>query len=318
MQGAKYDGYRLSAGGYDYLALKTLSKRCLTAVGNQVGVGKESDIYLVSDAEGEQHILKLQRLGRTSFRKVKEKRDYLMGRHASSWMYLSTLAARKEFEFMKILHEHGFPVPVPIDYNRHCIVMSLVDGYPLSQIHDLEHPGKLYSSLMDLIVRFASSGLIHGDFNEFNIMILDNDEPIVIDFPQMVSTRHPNAVEYFNRDVECIRVFFKRRFGYESKLWPILGDVSREGGELDLKCKASGARCGDKYAQEAKELDRALGAMRLEEEQEFEEEFEQGEQEGEQEGEQGEQEFEQEGEQEGEHGIEHDGACTPAGPEYNE
>lgn len=46
---------------------------------------------------------------------------------------------------------------------------------------------------MNLIVRLAEYGLIHGDFNEFNIMISDEEEITLIDFPQMVSTTHPNA-----------------------------------------------------------------------------------------------------------------------------
>lgn len=47
---------------------------------------------------------------------------------------------------------------------------------------------------MDLIVRFARAGLIHGDFNEFNILIhRETGDPVVIDFPQMVSTSHENA-----------------------------------------------------------------------------------------------------------------------------
>lgn len=37
----------------------------------------------------------------------------------------------KEFEFLKILHKNGFPVPQPIEWNRHCIVMELIDGFPL-------------------------------------------------------------------------------------------------------------------------------------------------------------------------------------------
>ena len=62
------------------------------------------------------------------------------------------------------------------------------------QIDDVPSPGKLYSQLMDLIVRFAQAGLIHGDFNEFNILIRrESGEPVVIDFPQMVSTSHENA-----------------------------------------------------------------------------------------------------------------------------
>lgn len=51
----------------------------------------------------------------------------------------------------------------------------------------------LYNDLMDLIVRLGNAGVIHGDFNEFNIMVTDDAKPILIDFPQMVSTSHPNA-----------------------------------------------------------------------------------------------------------------------------
>jgi RIO kinase 2 len=85
---------------------------------------------------------------------------------------------------------------------------------------------------MDIIVSFAHSGLIHGDFNEFNILIhRKTGDPIVIDFPQMVSTRHANAEWYFNRDVDCIRTFFKRRFGYESLVWPRFTSTFKEGEE---------------------------------------------------------------------------------------
>lgn len=51
----------------------------------------------------------------------------------------------------------------------------------------------LYDELMNLIVKLGSFGVIHGDFNEFNLMLTDDGKPIVIDFPQMVSTNHANA-----------------------------------------------------------------------------------------------------------------------------
>ncbi|KAI7887545.1 RIO1-domain-containing protein [Lichtheimia hyalospora FSU 10163] len=241
VQHAKYDGYRLTYGGYDYLALKTFAKRgSVYSVGNQIGVGKESDIYIVANEDETQCVLKLQRLGRVSFRTIKSKRDYLQKRKSASWMYMSRLAAMKEFAFMKVLHENGFPVPTPIDISRHCVVMELIDAFPLRQIEQVADPGKLYSELMELIVRLAQYGLIHGDFNEFNILIKPNGDPILIDFPQMVSTSHPNAEYYFNRDVECIRVFFQRRFGYESVLYPKFKlDVNREF-DLDVQVAASG------------------------------------------------------------------------------
>lgn len=29
------------------------------------------------------------------------------------------------------LYDRGFPVPKPVDYNRHAVVMELIAGYPL-------------------------------------------------------------------------------------------------------------------------------------------------------------------------------------------
>lgn len=48
-------------------------------MGNQIGVGKESDVYVAGGEDGEEdkeYALKLHRLGRTSFRQLKNKRDY--------------------------------------------------------------------------------------------------------------------------------------------------------------------------------------------------------------------------------------------------
>jgi RIO-like serine/threonine protein kinase len=56
------DGYRLTYSGYDYLALKALASRdVLYSVGNKIGTGKESDIYVVADKDGGQMVLKIHR-----------------------------------------------------------------------------------------------------------------------------------------------------------------------------------------------------------------------------------------------------------------
>jgi len=129
----------LTYGGLDWLSLRTFSKRkpaSVAAVGNKIGVGKESDIYVVKGEDGVERVLKLHRyvvvvrsraqsgaryllycdtqapgsllnnaytrLGRISFRAIKEKRDYLGKRKSGSWMFMSRLAAQKEFAFMKV------------------------------------------------------------------------------------------------------------------------------------------------------------------------------------------------------------------------
>src|ERR1700743_2300879 len=135
VKNAKYDGYRLTYGGLDYLALHSLQKNnTIYSVGNQIGVGKESDIFVVSDEKGEQCVLKIHRLGRVSFKKgVRNKRDYARTkaqkeRGAGSWMYMSRLAAVKEFAFLQALHDAGLSVPTPLGQNRHQLVMSLIEG----------------------------------------------------------------------------------------------------------------------------------------------------------------------------------------------
>lgn len=253
-RGKHYDGYRLTNSGYDYLALKALASRnTVASVGNQIGVGKESDVYIAADGDGKQVCMKLHRLGRVSFRKLKEKRDYHKHRNKASWLYLSRLAAVKEFAYMKALYDRGFPVPKPVDFNRHCVIMELIPGYPLCQVHAVSDSAALYSDLMELLLKLANHGVIHGDFNEFNIMLNDTDQPTLIDFPQMISTSHVNAEWYFNRDVNCIRDFFKKRFNYESELYPTFGDIRRED-DLDVEVAASGFS-----KQMAEELDQEIG-----------------------------------------------------------
>lgn len=383
-----------------------------------MGVGKESDIYLVTSpaaeassyggtrlnmdvgsltlatnpttsrtgrARPEQTVLKIHRLGRTSFRTLARNRAYHGSRQHCSWQYLSRLSAQKEYQAMCALHVAGFPVPRPIGWNRHAIVMSLVPGVPLRTVGPeafgevrVEEGGKkekqdrteriaeLYDRIMELALGLAECGCIHGDFNEFNILVEnvpdpedENEDaqssashldghpdpniggtfeseagkhaippiqppninlhtestpsqptpadpetslssnvrglrkpliPHLIDFPQITSLSHPQARSYFNRDITCIRAFFKKRYGFEAETtsadsstkttpWPTFEDAlarlevgerrraaaskteeQKSGGEtekrLDVQIEAMGY--SKKMARELEEYYRAL------------------------------------------------------------
>jgi RIO kinase 2 len=86
---------------------------------------------------------------------------------------MSRLAAMKEFAFMKALHEEGFPTPIPIECNRHVVLMSAVPGFPMSQVKagQMENPMIQLGRSLDILVRLAKHGLIHCDLNEFNLMV---------------------------------------------------------------------------------------------------------------------------------------------------
>jgi RIO kinase 2 len=313
-QSCGYDGYRLTNSGYDILALHNLKSRGIIAgIGDKIGTGKESDVYVAITPRNTQIVLKFHRLGRTSFRDVKKKRDYFMVNALSknkkqgtqyrtlpnSWLFLSRTSALKEYAFMKALYDVGYPTPKPIGQNRHIVAMGVVRGLPLYQLHSnrvsAEQAQSIFEQSAVLAGRLAQHGLVHCDLNEFNLIVdlsgvqskiansgvegvnrtedldeekrdweddatehyvrhsglpdkfkgalssnaplqkhgidgtgevveeappepaerLDNGEPkpivTLIDFPQMVSTRHPNAKELYERDVECLKVFFGKK-----------------------------------------------------------------------------------------------------------
>jgi RIO kinase 2 len=181
-----YDGYRLTPLGADYLALRALvAGGHLAAVGPQIGVGKEADVFAGATPDGTPAAIKFHRLGRTSFRAgVRAKRDYATpkGRVAHSWLHLSRLAATKEAAFMGALHGAGFAVPALLAANRHAVLMSRVVGMPLYRAvrsaEGLKHPMRVYAQAMAFVEGLAARGLVHCDLNEFNLMVRRNGDRI--------------------------------------------------------------------------------------------------------------------------------------------
>lgn len=232
-----YEGYRLTYNGYDFLALRALAARgTIVGVGRRLGVGKESDVHFCHGPNGERYALKLHRLGRISFRAIKQKRDYLQHRTHGSWMYMARLAAAKEFAYMKELYDKSFPVPQPVDQNRHCVVMSLIDATPMYSIRDMPRAKVVLERLMRLLIRLGRAGIVHGDFNEFNLLIGAEQKVTLIDFPQVVHLNHPNAGEFFDRDVKSICEYFRKKCHLDVDQFPsfdeVLAEVEADGGSV--------------------------------------------------------------------------------------
>jgi RIO kinase 2 len=132
------------------------------------------DSFEAAMSQGRVAALKLHRLGRTSFRAVASKRDYLGKRTQYSWLSLSRLAAHREHAFMSALFEAGFPVPKPYAVSRHAVLMELVPGVPLSSVsrgEGLRDPARAYASAVGLAESLAARGLVHCDLNEFNLIV---------------------------------------------------------------------------------------------------------------------------------------------------
>ena len=206
----QYEGYTLTAEGYDALALRTFSKRgTVEGVGAPLGVGKESDVLEVQSYKP--MALKFHREGYTNFREVMRERDYTSDNQHVSWLYTARKASEREFEALETL----FPevsVPRPIDQNRHAIVMAKLEGVELdrAKLADDQVVG-----VLDLILREVATayetGYVHADMSEYNVAVSESGVTI-FDWPQAVRTDHENARELLDRDIDNLLSYFNRKY----------------------------------------------------------------------------------------------------------
>ncbi|HMK15646.1 MAG TPA: RIO1 family regulatory kinase/ATPase, partial [Methanomicrobiales archaeon] len=114
--------------------------------------------------------------------------------------------------------------PVPVDRNRHVVVMSFLPGTNLSRCTP-GNPGALLGAILLQVREAWRRGVVHGDLSEFNVMV-EGDRPFLIDWPQWVEADHPNAGETMERDLRVILAHFSRKYGIEYPLPRALAEVT--------------------------------------------------------------------------------------------
>ena len=203
-------GYTLNFNGLDALALIALSRRgILSYIGSRIGVGKEADVYTGMTAEKNVVAVKFYRVGRMSIKKYRRFRAVDISH--PNYLEASKRTAAKEIEALRILSSNNVPIPQPISRNRHVIVTSLIDGDPLPKIKDIPRPKKVFEHIIDSIELAVEAGVIHCDLSAYNVLLRDNGEIIIIDWPQWVKPSHRMAEKYLERDVSNIVDFFAKR-----------------------------------------------------------------------------------------------------------
>ena len=203
-----YDGYALVFGGYDTLALTTLTRNgTISALGSQIGEGKESVVY---EALGlGPVVIKFHRVGQRSFSSARLNRDYMPEEGHCPWLMASRRSAEREFQALTALHPK-VSVPLPIGQNRHTVVMALISGPNLNHCR-VEEPEEVLDDILTNAGIAYHEGFIHADLSEYNIL-MEEGRCVIIDWPQWIGTAHPNAVAILERDIDNILTFFKRKY----------------------------------------------------------------------------------------------------------
>jgi RIO kinase 2 len=236
------ENYVVYTSALDLLALKHYADLDYAqSLGKVIAKGKESDVYEVLSATGNLYALKFFRLGRTSFRDVRRKR-YASQQETHRWVTDNFMAAKREFEGLQRLSGLTTRVPTPVAYTRHTVLMGELSGVRLSNRLELVSPEKALRKIMETMRdAYTKGGMIHGDMSEYNVLT-DGKEVWLIDWPQWVSSRHPNAGDLLRRDVSTLVRFFARVYRVSCDLEEVLSYVRGEARSFRVRRARSSSR----------------------------------------------------------------------------
>ncbi len=236
-----YSGYCLTTAGYDTLAINTLVRaKILDAFGRPLGVGKEADVYAALTPTGQQVAVKFQRLGRTSFKQTKRKRGYFTKySYTPDWHHQSRIAAKKEHKALGVLYRKNVAVPKPIKQNRHVLVMSIIEGAELYHYRKLPKPQEVLDEILFNIRKaYQDAYIIHADLSPYNIIFQPNHHVLIIDWPQYVTTKHSNAQQLLERDLQNVLRYFQHKHKLRTKLEEALNYIKKDAIQQDKSSRA--------------------------------------------------------------------------------
>ncbi|AEH24934.1 serine/threonine-protein kinase RIO2 [Pyrococcus yayanosii] len=238
-----YIGYQLTIHGYDALAIRAFAKKgVIEAISTtQIGVGKDADVYVALTPSGEKVAVKFNRIGeRTSARRAGYHGHVFADKHHKSWLYVSRLIAKREHEALTLLSPFA-KVPKPIAWNRHAIVMEFISGVELAELRDTdltkEEAEEILGKVLDEYEKIVRFGIVHSDMSEFNVVLTEDGDILIIDWAQYLSAAHPESLALLKRDISVLLNAFRRRWGVKrdfEKEWPRFYEAWLKGrGEVD-------------------------------------------------------------------------------------
>jgi RIO kinase 1 len=232
--------------------------------------GKEATVYLVRSGAHTRCAKVYRDMAQRSFQKRAQYQEgrKVRGSRQARAIAKSTRFGRREQEAawknaevdaLYKLVAAGVRVPKPYGYFNDTLIMELVTdaaGDPAPRLGEIdlsaETAREYHTFLIRQIVRMLSSGLIHGDLSEFNVLV-GSDGPVIIDLPQAVNAAGNNgAFAMLERDVNNIRGTLGR---YASEL--LETEFAREmwaqfeQGELTADSTLTGVFARDEIAADA-------------------------------------------------------------------
>ncbi|MGZ7044347.1 MAG: serine protein kinase RIO [Methanobacterium sp.] len=212
---------RVGSEVFDTITLKTLYKLANTGnldlLNGAISTGKEANVFKGSNDDDEFVAVKIYRVTTSDFKKMQ---TYIQGDPrfnvgSANKRQLINTWVKKEFRNLQRADNAGVRVPKPIVAKNNVLIMEFIGdeegnaALPM-RYSEISDPNKLLNKIIKYMkLLYQDAGLVHGDLSSYNILIQD-DEPVIIDISQGMIRDHPNSLELLDRDIENIVKDFKK------------------------------------------------------------------------------------------------------------
>ena len=178
-------------------------------IGGEISRGKEAAVFISETNEGGYVALKIYK-PYPSFNMMNYIRGDPRFTGLSKKNVISTWA-KKEFKNLFKFTELGVRVPKPLKVLDNVLVLEFIgEGREASKTYKEEppkNPETVFKKIREYLKLSYQGGIVHGDLSEYNILDY-RDEPVIIDCGQAVVKRHPGFMQFWERDIRNIILFF--------------------------------------------------------------------------------------------------------------
>ena len=203
-----------------------------------ISTGKEGNVFRAVSGDNF-YALKIYKVDTSDFHHMQ---DYIIGDERfkeirKDKLEIIKIWTRKEFRNLEDFTKAKIRVPQPIATNRNCLLMEFIgnngEAAPRAKEIPFADPREKYEIMVDYMAKMINARLVHSDLSEYNILN-HQEELVIIDVGQAVTTMHPNAKEFFVRDVTNMSKWFAKQ-GVETDYDKMYADIKKKSEETKPK-----------------------------------------------------------------------------------
>ena len=195
---------------------KLFSDGVIDIIDFPISTGKEGTVFRAVAPDGALLAVKIYRTSTATFRDMAK---YIQGDPrfkgiTGNRRKLIMAWSSKEYRNLQRFSDAKVRVPEPVTRHDNIIVMEYIGTEdtpaPLIRSVRLGDPERVARKVMEYVrLGYQDAKLVHGDLSEFNIL-MNGDEPVIIDVGQAVLLEHPLAEELLVRDLSNMARFFRK------------------------------------------------------------------------------------------------------------